>query len=148
MFCCKYVGRPALTRRVLPGLLTAGHGSGHCLQECGKDAEMPCTQSVCSVIATEGYNRRTTGYSAGAPSRASFHIVARLGPPRFVIFKCTLNSTPYTLASIYAPNSPRLSFFNSMIKRVNSISHVRLIIAGNFNSVLNKQMDRSEGCAR
>lgn len=47
----------------------------------------------------------------------AFQLLDSISDPRgrFLILKCTMNSAPYTLISIYAPNVQQLSFLRSTI---------------------------------
>lgn len=67
---------------------------------------------------------------------------------RFVILKCILNSSPYTLVSLYAPNTRQTTFLRSVLQTAKQLAHGKLLIAGDFNAVVDKTRDRSVGCAR
>lgn len=58
------------------------------------------------------------------------------------------NSFPYTLVSLYAPNTRQLPFLRSVIMSAKRLAHGRLLIAEDFNTVVDKSRHRSMGCAR
>lgn len=95
-------------------------------------------------------NAKKAGTAILIKNTIAFQLIENIPDPkgRFLILKCLLNSTPYTLVSVYAPNSGQLSFFNTTLKRVQENPYGRLVIAGDFNAVINKHADRSLGCAR
>lgn len=67
---------------------------------------------------------------------------------RYIILHCTLNSKNYTLVSLYAPNRRQLSFIKKVILRAKETKFGDLIVCGDFNTVVNSQLDRSGSSSR
>lgn len=67
---------------------------------------------------------------------------------RFTIICCDINSMAYTIVSLYAPNSRQLPFIRSAIKKAKKFRYGCLLLCGDFNAVVDKQVDRTAGCAR
>lgn len=66
----------------------------------------------------------------------------------YMILKCLLNSSPFTLVSLYAPNTHQILFLSSVINPAKKLAHCKLIVAGNLSAVADKNRDRSDGCAK
>lgn len=49
----------------------------------------------------------------------------------------------YTLVNLYAPNSAQLLFLRCLIKKVHKLKKALLLYCGDYNCVLNKQLDCS-----
>lgn len=62
---------------------------------------------------------------------------------RFVITSGSLFNTPVGLASIYAPNWDDVSFINKLTNSFPNLNSHRLILAGDFNTVMDPAMDCS-----
>lgn len=67
---------------------------------------------------------------------------------RFVLLQCEINSLPYTILSIYAPNKHQLRFIRRVITKAKQLLKGGLVICGDFNIVADKELDKSRGCAR
>lgn len=62
---------------------------------------------------------------------------------RYIILSCLLDSIPYTLVNIYAPNKLQLSFLNHVLRKVQKVRQGKLVIGGDFNSVIDSALDSS-----
>lgn len=62
---------------------------------------------------------------------------------RYVIVTGSLQNTPVVLASIYAPNWDDEKFFLKFFAKLPNLDDHHLIIGGDFNLVLNTNLDRS-----
>lgn len=62
---------------------------------------------------------------------------------RFLIVTGEIYSTPLTLMNKYAPNIDNPSFFQKAMFLIPDLSQTNLIIAGDFNCVLDPYLDRS-----
>lgn len=67
---------------------------------------------------------------------------------RYIILKYLLNSSPYSLVSLYTPNTRQLSFLRSVITTAKQLAYGRLLLAGDSNAIPDKLRDRMKGCAR
>lgn len=61
---------------------------------------------------------------------------------RYLILNCTIDNSPITLATIYAPNNPQVYFLNKVMKKV-WVQKGSLILCGDFNIVPDEQIDTS-----
>ena len=64
---------------------------------------------------------------------------------RYVILKCSIGSEKYILANIYAPNEDDPHFFDELFKAIDKFNIDQKIIGGDFNLVLNLDMDKQSG---
>lgn len=62
---------------------------------------------------------------------------------RFIIINITIHNTPTTIACIYGPNKDDSSFFHTFFTSLSNLSDSPIIIGGDFNTVLNPSLDRS-----
>lgn len=60
---------------------------------------------------------------------------------RCVILGAELNHQPFTLVSVYSPNTNQNSFLRQLLKRVHSIQVGQLIICGDFKPVSDTSLD-------
>ena len=60
---------------------------------------------------------------------------------RYIIADCTINDKPITLVNIYAPNSDEPQFFLDIFDKVSQHAYADRIFAGDFNLIINKQLD-------
>lgn len=61
---------------------------------------------------------------------------------RFIILICDMNNTTYTLVNLYAPKG-QAAFLRSLLTWVDKVRKGSLLLCGDFNSVVNKNMDCS-----
>ncbi|OCT69297.1 hypothetical protein XELAEV_18040610mg [Xenopus laevis] len=62
----------------------------------------------------------------------------------FIIIIGHLQNQLTTLASVYAPNTSKQTFFRNFINKLSEISEGRVIVGGDFNTTLNTNVDRSQ----
>lgn len=62
---------------------------------------------------------------------------------RYIILKGDINSKPYTLVSLYAPNTHQSRFINRLFKKIQHHIYGNLIICGDFNLIIDPKMDTS-----
>lgn len=67
---------------------------------------------------------------------------------RYIFIKCKLDDVPYTLASIYAPNSHQIEFLKSTFAILSTFCVGELLIGGDFNLVPDASLDRAGGLRR
>lgn len=67
---------------------------------------------------------------------------------RYLILNSLIDSSPYTVDSVYSPNTQQLTFLRTVIKLINKEAQGRLIIACDFDSVVDKSVDKSIRCAK
>lgn len=53
----------------------------------------------------------------------------------YVFVKCTIDNSPYTLASLYAPNMDQVSFIADTLSLLNEFKVGELLIGGDLNYV-------------
>ena len=61
---------------------------------------------------------------------------------RYVICTLDMEDTKITLCNVYAPNYDEPAFFASLLECVNKYNNEHVIIGGDFNLVLNPELDR------
>ena len=64
---------------------------------------------------------------------------------RYIICKIEINNYSFCIANIYAPNEDRPDFFDNIFTIVKNMDCVYNIIGGDFNTVINAQLDRKNG---
>jgi len=62
---------------------------------------------------------------------------------RYVIINSTINNNNITIANIYGPNNDDEHFFHSFFSILSGFSQSALIIGGDFNTVINPILDKS-----
>uniref|UniRef100_A0A673LWL3 Endonuclease/exonuclease/phosphatase domain-containing protein n=1 Tax=Sinocyclocheilus rhinocerous TaxID=307959 RepID=A0A673LWL3_9TELE len=61
----------------------------------------------------------------------------------FTIINGYIGKYSITIANIYGPNTDKPSFFHSVFVELSNFPNASIILGGNFNTVLNPQLDRS-----
>lgn len=61
---------------------------------------------------------------------------------RFVIINITINNYSLTIGNLYGPNTDDPSFFQNFFSSISNLSNCPIIIAGDFNTVLDPTTDR------
>lgn len=94
-------------------------------------------------IYSSTYNSKQRGVSILINKDIHFSLNHSIMDPdgRFIIINATLNHTTFTLANIYGPNNDDPSFFHNLFSILSNSNN--LIIAGDFNTVINPTIDRS-----
>lgn len=62
---------------------------------------------------------------------------------RYIIINISINNTPITICSVYGPNVDDPIFFHNMFSLLYNHSNSPIIVAGDFNTVLDPFIDRS-----
>lgn len=91
------------------------------------------------------FNTRARGTAILIHKKVVFTPSQTISDPqgRFVIVSGSLFNTPVVLASIYAPNWDDVSFINKLISLIPNLNSHKLILAGDFNTVMDPAIDRS-----
>ena len=63
---------------------------------------------------------------------------------RYIILEVQLKGTSITLCSVYAPNTDSPDFFTDLLKHIDKMDYPDVIIGGDFNLVLDENLDRKE----
>lgn len=94
-------------------------------------------------IFSSTYNSKQRGVSILINNNCQFTLNQSIIDPngRFIIITASINHTTYTLANIYGPNCDDPVFFNDLFNLLSNSNN--LIIAGDFNTVINPAVDRS-----
>lgn len=53
---------------------------------------------------------------------------------RFLILICEINTTMYTVANIYAPNTRQIRFFHRIMRKICKVQKGLLVMCGDFNT--------------
>lgn len=61
----------------------------------------------------------------------------------FIILEGDINSKPYTLVTVYAPNTHQLTFLRKVFKTISSLKYGQLLMCGNFNLTVDPCIDSS-----
>ena len=64
---------------------------------------------------------------------------------RYLILDVTLDSKRITLANIYGPNDDKPDFFQKVCEQMGSLTSDQQVIAGDYNCILNNQLDKKGG---
>ena len=64
---------------------------------------------------------------------------------RYVALGVTINDTKYKLANYYGPNSDDTKFIHELMAAVENIEGDHTILGGDFNLVMNLEMDKKGG---
>lgn len=62
---------------------------------------------------------------------------------RYIIINISIDNNPITIGNIYGPNSDDPTFFQSFFSAISDLTDCPVIIAGDFNTVLDPSIDRS-----
>lgn len=86
------------------------------------------------------YNKKQRGVCILISKLISFiHNTTVTDPGRFVI----INNNPLTIGNLYGPNTDDPSFFHNFFSSISNFSNSPVIIGGDFNTVLDSSLDRS-----
>lgn len=61
----------------------------------------------------------------------------------YIIINASINNTEMTIANIYGPNSDNDEIFNKVFSIVSTFPQSKILIGGDFNTVLNPSLDKS-----
>uniref|UniRef100_A0A8C5M1Q5 Reverse transcriptase domain-containing protein n=1 Tax=Leptobrachium leishanense TaxID=445787 RepID=A0A8C5M1Q5_9ANUR len=88
---------------------------------------------------------KSRGVSLLIHNRLAFqaHRILKDTKGRYIILVCTINSVPYTLVSIYAPNISQIQFLTQILEKTREVQIGTLILCGDFNLGLDPLKDRS-----
>lgn len=62
---------------------------------------------------------------------------------RYIILKGDINSHPYTLVALYAPNSHQVCFPSRLLRKVRAHQYGNLVLCGDFNHIVDPSLDTS-----
>lgn len=101
-----------------------------------------CPQSFHST-----HTEKRAGVSIFIKDSTAFQLLSSHVDPksRYVILTCILNSRIYMLVSLYAPNTQQKTFMKKIIAEAKEFKKGGLIVCGDFNIVMDKQLIRSTG---
>lgn len=96
-------------------------------------------------IFSAHYNSKQRGVCILISQKIQFTHNATTSDPegRYIIINISINNTPITIGNVYGPNSDDPTFFQNFFSLLSDFSHCPIIIAGDFNTVLNPTIDRS-----
>lgn len=94
-------------------------------------------------IYSSTFNNRQRGVSILIHNKLMYnHLSTTVDPEgRYVIINGTLSNNNLTIMNIYGPNNDNPSFFHDVFSKLNDNSNI--ILAGDFNTVLDEKLDRS-----
>ena len=120
--------------------------------------EVHCSENTADLWACEwGYktlfgccSSNKAGVSILFNNNFNLQILKVFSDPngRFIICDIEANSKPLTLANIYAPNEDDPNFFHAFFDHLSSFHCEEIIIAGDFNLVLDLNKDKKGGLAK
>ena len=112
------------------------------LSDSDKDKDHLISKDYNNVYSAT-YNSRQRGVAILVHNKLLFHHISTTSDPggRYVIINCSIIDYSFTIVNIYGPNNDDPLFFHNIFKQLNNTSNV--IIAGDFNTVLNPILDRS-----
>ena len=73
------------------------------------------------------------------------HHIERCPRGRYIVIDITLSGRRMTLCNVYAPNKDDPQFMKDMFEKVDDIPNDDRIIAGDFNAILNENLDKAGG---
>lgn len=96
-------------------------------------------------VFSSTYNPRKRGVSILINNRQpSIHNTTITDPEeRYVIINASINSNNITIANIYGTHTDDPTLFHNFFSSLNSISNSTIIIGGDFNTVMNPILDKS-----
>ena len=95
------------------------------------------------IYANGETNSRGVAILFTKKTKKCVHEIHRDIEGRYLICKLSLNNETYALANIYAPNDDNPVFFRQVIDKVNEMQCTYTVIGGDFNVVINSEMDRT-----
>ena len=96
-------------------------------------------------VFAANYNSKQRGVCILIHKKNTFVHNATISDPegRYIIINITIDNSPITMANIYGPNSDDPAFFQSFFSAISNMTDCPVIIAGDFNTVLDPSKDRS-----
>lgn len=90
-------------------------------------------------------DKKTRGVMIAVRSSISFNLTHLDQDPsgRYLILSATFNNQPFVIVNIYAPIVRQKSFYKSIMHEIQHYPKDQIIICGNFNDVIDNQMDSS-----
>lgn len=97
-----------------------------------------------SHLFSAHYNSKQRGVCILINKKISFVHNTTITDPegRFIIINISINNSPVTIGSLYGPNTDDPSFFQTFFSSISNFSNCPVIIAGDFNTVLDPTIDR------
>uniref|UniRef100_A0A671T6T9 exodeoxyribonuclease III n=1 Tax=Sinocyclocheilus anshuiensis TaxID=1608454 RepID=A0A671T6T9_9TELE len=111
-----------------------------------KSADMHCFQKIYfKVISSSSAVNKTKGVLIVIKLNIDFSIIRSGGDTegRITYVVGSLNNTKYAFLSVYAPTEGDSSFFQELVCLVVSLEDCLVVLGGDFNAVLDPQLDRS-----
>jgi len=101
-------------------------------------------------VFSSTYNSKQRGVSILINNKVSFFHNSTITDTegRFIIINISVNSNPITIGNIYGPNSDDPSFFHNFFSSISNNSNCPIIIGGDFNTVIDPSIDRSNNITK
>ena len=64
---------------------------------------------------------------------------------QYIIVEARTNEVPLTLCNVYAPNKDSPFFFTTLLEKITNTDSLRKIVAGDFNQILDLELDQKGG---
>ena len=136
-------------RREVFGWLREKNFSVFFLQEahCTKETENMWRSEWGYQAIFSSYSSESAGVCILFNNNFSFEIVKQFSDPegRFIFCDIKIDSKIVTLLNIYAPNNDDPTFFENIYEHLNSFECEEIVYGGNFNLVLDLDMDKEGG---
>lgn len=100
-------------------------------------------------IYPASYNSKQRGVAILIKKRLNFIINSTISDPngRYIIINTNIDNKDYCIASIYGPNVDDPSFYHAFFLPLSAHVNTTLIVGGDFNLVLDSDIDRSNTSA-
>ena len=96
-----------------------------------------------SLIFNHGTsNSARVAVALGKELEAKVESVHRLHEGRSLIIKMVVNEKKLVVINVYAPNEDNVLFFQDIFEFIENCEYDHILIGGDFNKVLDPQMDR------
>lgn len=101
-------------------------------------------------VFTSSYTSKARGVLMLVHKKVNFQLIDTLqdSEGRIIGIRVKVGDMELGIINIYAPNSNQATFFNSLLANITSWSSIPLIIAGDFNSVIDEDIDSSNNSTR
>ena len=113
-------------------------------------AQLKCSHKSYPYVSTANAESKKRGVLTAIRDTVSFQLHKEIKDPsgRYLILICDINSTTYTIANVYTPNSHLMKFLNKQLKKIDLLRRGALVICRDFILAPDKTIDSTSTSTR